>query len=462
MYSMRILLGLLCAFVAVPAFAQPRPGTLRVVVRDATDLTIPAATVAITSSTGVVHSMVSNERGEALFEALSPGEYVAHVESPGFTPQDVKDLRVRAGAQTSRNIVMEIAGLAEEIEVLPPEEDTQLMAAFTEQLTAEQLAALPDDPDELAQVLQQIVGENADIRVNGFSGGRLPPGTQIQEVRVTYDDASGSGNGGPRIEVRTRPGSGRWRNSFNMNMRNDALNARNPFSGERPSGQTRQYAWNADGPLVRNRTGISVSIDRNETQEQQAVRAARLEGIYSALVAQPSTRTGVEVELEHALTNAQELRAEINYRRGHSLNQGVSEFDLPERAFSRIQSDGEVRIGHRATIRRKWVNQLRFQYRMAELRERIDQQRTDDPCARRLYDRRRANQRRPAHPRFSNRERARVHREARAPDGIRHEHHRQQLRGGRSAEYQRHLHFCQPRDVPGRHSDDLHAEDHQS
>jgi hypothetical protein len=44
------------------------------------------------------------------------------------------------------------------------------------------------------------------------------------------------------------------------------------------------------------------------------------------------------------------------------LNQGVSEFDLPERAFSRTQSDGEIRIGHRATIRRQWVNNLRLQY----------------------------------------------------------------------------------------------------
>ena len=348
--------------VSATTYAQARPGTLRLVVRDATDLAIPGAAVTLTSSTGVMRNAVSNERGEALFEGVAVGDYSARIESPGFTPADVKDLRVRAGAQTTRNVVLDIAGMAEEIEVLPPDDDTQLLGAFTEQLTAEQLAALPDDPEELAQVLQQLIGENADIRVNGFAGGRLPAGTQIQEVRVRYDDASGSGNGGPRIEVRTRPGSGRWRNSFNMNMRDDSMNARNAFSGERPSGQTRQYAWNADGPLVRNRTGISLSVDRAETQEQQAIRAARPEGIFSSLISQPSTRTGVSVELEHALTNAHELRADINFRRSNSLNQGVSEFDLPERAFSRIQSNGEIRIGHRATIRRQWVNNLRLQY----------------------------------------------------------------------------------------------------
>src|SRR5918993_5003264 len=348
------------------AYAQARPGTLRLVVRDATDLAIPGATVTLTSANSTTRSAMANERGEVLFDGLAAAEYTVRIEFSGFTTTELKDVRVRAGAQTSRNVVMNIAGMAEEIDVLPPDEDAQLLGAFTEQLTAEQLAALPDDPEELAQVLQQLISENAGIRVNGFSGGRLPPGTQIQEVRVRYDDASGSGNGGPRIEVRTRPGSGRWRNSFNMNMRDDAMNARNSFSGERPSGQTRQYAWNVDGPLVRNRTGLSLSIDRAETQEQQAIRAARPDGIFSSLISQPSTRTGVSAEIEHALTNAQELRADINFSRSNSLNQGVSEFDLPERAFSRIQSNGGIRLSHRTTIRRQYVNNLRVQYEWSD------------------------------------------------------------------------------------------------
>ena len=306
--------------------------------------------------------------------------------------------------------------------MLPPDEDTQLIGAFTEQLTADQIAALPDNPDELAQVLQQLVGDNADIRVNGFPGGRLPAGAQIQEVRVRYDDASGSGNGGPRIEVRTRPGSGRWRNNFNMNMRDDAMNARNAFSGERPSGQTRQYAWTVDGPLVRNRTGMSLSIDRAETQEQQAIRAARLDGIFSALVSQPSTRTGFDLEIEHALTNAQELRGEIDFRRSNSLNQGVSEFDLPERAYL------ERRVGRRdpdrAIVRPSGgsgstISAFSTSGRTRKAVSASDA--TDDSRARRVHHRRRADQRRTAVARVSDRERARVHREARASDAVRRE-----------------------------------------
>ena len=285
-----------------------------------------------------------------LFDGLAAGDYAARVEFPGFTAIEVKDLRVRAGAQTNRNVVMEIAGMAEEIEVLPPDEDAQLLGAFTEQLTAEQLAALPDDPEELAQVLQQLVGENADIRVNGFSGGRLPAGMQIQEVRIRYDDASGSGNGGPRIEVRTRPGSGRWRNSFNMNMRDDSMNARNAFSGERPSGQTRQYAWNVDGPLVRNRTGLSLSIDRAETQDQQAIRAARPDGIFSSLIS----------HAEHQDRRQRRNRARADERAGAARRHQLPPEQQPQPGSLRVRSAGARVLAHsierrnpsRATARR--------------------------------------------------------------------------------------------------------------
>jgi hypothetical protein len=348
-----------------PVLAQQplRPGTLRFVVRDATNLPVAGATVIVTPAGGAALTAVANDRGEAIFDRMTPGDYGARIESPGFKPVDVKDLRVRAGGQTTRTVDLEIAGLLEEIDVTPPEDDQQLLGAFTDVLTAEQIAALPDDPEELAEVLQQLAGADAELRINGFTGARLPPGAQIQDVRIRYDSASGnSSGGGPRIEVRTRPGSGRWQNTFNVNLRDDALNARNAFSGERPSGQTRQYSWTATGPLIKNRTGISLSFDRSDSLDQATIRAARPDGLFSALVSQPNKRTGFEMEVEHALTKTQELRIDINAQQGSGRNQGLSEFDLPERAFSRTSSDGEIRIGHRSTIRRQSVNNLRFQY----------------------------------------------------------------------------------------------------
>jgi hypothetical protein len=45
----RAAFSLVCVLIAAPLFAQARPGTLRLLVRDETDLTIPGATATLTS-----------------------------------------------------------------------------------------------------------------------------------------------------------------------------------------------------------------------------------------------------------------------------------------------------------------------------------------------------------------------------------------------------------------------------
>ena len=56
-------------------------------------------------------------------------------------------------------------------------------AAFTNVMTAEQIAQLPDDPDEFENPINELAGPGAQIRVNGFRGGKLPPKNQIREIR---------------------------------------------------------------------------------------------------------------------------------------------------------------------------------------------------------------------------------------------------------------------------------------
>jgi hypothetical protein len=368
-----VLLALVSAVLASVAEAQPRPasrpGSARVIVRDATDLPVAAAQVVLTASDGSTLTTFTSESGTAVFEGLAPGAYAATIEAAGFTPAEVSDISVRSGARASRDVVLQIAGLVEQLDVVPADADRQLLDAFATQLSASQIEALPDDPEELVQVLQQMVGGDAEIRVDGFAGGQLPPGTQIQDVRIRYDAASAdSRGGGPRIEIRTRPGGDRWRSNAGFTLRDESLNARNAFSRERPSGQTRQYSWSVDGPLVRNQTGLSFSVDRSESLEQQAVRAAAPSGLFASLIDQPSTRLGISGRVEHALSPAQRLRVEVRRNANESLNQGIGEFDLPERAYARDAVDGQVRIGHEMTLQRRFVNELRVQlaWRTAE------------------------------------------------------------------------------------------------
>ena len=77
-------------------------------------------------------------------------------------------------------------------------------------MTREQIEALSDDPDEMAQQLQDMAGGNAVIRVDSFEGGRLPPKSQIKAIHITRDAfaAENHSAGGLFIDIITQPGIG--------------------------------------------------------------------------------------------------------------------------------------------------------------------------------------------------------------------------------------------------------------
>ena len=164
----------------------------------------------------------------------------------------------------------------------------------------------------------------------------------------------------PRVEITTRPGGDRWRNDAGMSAQDAALNSRNAFSGQRPTGQTRQYSWNLNGPVVRNRTGLSISVDGSESLDNQLIRAAAPGGIYSSQIEQPSDRIGLWTRIDHQFTPTQAIRVDLGGNISEARNQGIGEFDLPERAFTSKGSGAALHVGHHATLRGRYVNDLRF------------------------------------------------------------------------------------------------------
>jgi Carboxypeptidase regulatory-like domain len=355
------LIGLL---LGVPAAAQPsrgeRPAVVQVVVRDATNLPIPNAHVELTSPGGFTVRAATNERGQASFEGLRPGMYSGRVEVAGFTSLAIDSFSFAAGARVTREVTLQVGTYVERLDVTPSADDRELMNAFSERLTEEQLAALPEDREELARVLRQLAGGDAEIRVNGFSGGRLPLGTQIRDIRIRYDMGAASSGDGARIDIQTSPGGDRWRNNAGITVRDEALSSRNAFSGERPVGQTREYFWSLDAPLVRNRTGVAVGIEGSRSMENQVIRAAVPGGFYSSLLGQPSHEIRFWTNLQHEISPTQSISVDLARTVNEARNRGIGELDLPERAFASNGSGTELQIAHHATLRGRYMNDIRL------------------------------------------------------------------------------------------------------
>ena len=125
------------------------------------------------------------------------------------------------------------------------------------------------------------MGSDLDIRVNGFAGGELPPGGRIAEVRIRWDGGANGRGDGPRVEIRTQPGSDGWRNRVNFGLRDERLNARNAYSRERASGQTRQYGWTiSDANRDPDRVGADIDrwVDRWTSRGASAPAVSGLRG----------------------------------------------------------------------------------------------------------------------------------------------------------------------------------------
>ena len=137
---------------------------------------------------------------------------------------------------------------------------------FTQTLTQDQIDSLPDDPDEMAEELMRMAGPGAQIFVNGFRGGRLPPKDQIQQIRFHTNSFSAEYHeaGMIRVEVITKPGMGGWRGMTNFGFRDESLNAKNYFADEKGAEQMRRYMVNFQGPIAKGKTGLTRVVRRQQ------------------------------------------------------------------------------------------------------------------------------------------------------------------------------------------------------
>jgi hypothetical protein len=367
------------------AFAQTPPrGRLVVTVVDQTRAVIPRATVTVTgqdeaTQAAGVQTAATSPVGVATIDGLVPGRYTIQVGFPGFETAVIRDYRVRNG-ENRRSVMLQIQKREETVTVERGKQSSALDqrgAAFSTVLTREQIAALPDDPDEMENALKAMAPPGATIRVDGFTGGKLPPKSQIRSIRLPRMDMMAAQNHGGLsgtffIDIMTQPGQGPLRGGIDFTLRDDAFNARNPFAATKGDEGLQRYGASLGGTIRPNRSSFSVTVQDTTQYDTNNLLAAMPGGTLAQPVRQPADSYNVNGRFDQAISKDHVLRFSFQRSSFARRNQGIGGYDLPERAYSSDASDTLVRISENGPLGRRFFTESRFQLRSTGSENRSD------------------------------------------------------------------------------------------
>lgn len=341
--------------------------TLEVIVKDPSGALINKAQVRLVRNGKPQALVQTNQRGEARFNKVAPGRYQVHIEAAGFKAQELSDVDLAAGANR-REVSLEIDPIKVDVEVSDEARVRNTNPngpAFSNVMTAEQIAQLPDDPDEFENAINQLAGPGAQIRVNGFRGGKLPPKSQIREIRFRLNPYAAENHdaGFGLVDIITKPGVNDWHGSFNFGFRDEAFNGRQVFAPFRGPEQQRRFGLSVDGPLWKNHTSLFLNADGSLFFDARPIFATTPSGVVSDLAYRPSRRLNLDARVEHVLTKTHTARFQFQRNAGLQNNLGVGDFDLPARGYSQDQTEYIARFADSGVFGKKFYNEVRLQTR---------------------------------------------------------------------------------------------------
>ncbi|MDT7605387.1 MAG: hypothetical protein QOF61_3384, partial [Acidobacteriota bacterium] len=372
-----LAIAVILTALIIVAHAQAGTGAIKVSVVDELGSLVVNAKVFAKNARGVEVGATSNSTGAYELKGLAPGTYELRVVAPGFSVFEEKSVAVQAGRVTALNAQLRVA--LEQESVVVEDKDISTDAdrnADAIVLRSQDLAALPADPQALAAALQAMAGPPAEgqtgaqVTVDGFSNGQMPPKEAIREVRINQNPYSAENEypGWGGIEIYTQPGSDKWHGALGYGFNDESLNSRNPFTLKRAPYQQRSYNMFLGGPVVPKRASFAVSFNRYASDANSVVNATVLDQatllpvVFNQSFVTPqvslygNARGDLKINKQHTLVG--------NYSYSNSTQdlQGIGGFSLPSRAYRGQSSYHTLQLTETALLNERMVNETRFQY----------------------------------------------------------------------------------------------------
>jgi hypothetical protein len=303
--------------------AQDQGGGIQGVVRDASKAVLPGVVVEARSpSMPGVATAVSDAQGVYRFPSLRPGAYGLVASLSGFTPVKLADVIVRLGTEFRIDIVMEVASLAETVQVTgeTPVIDVRQNAAIST-LTDETLDLLPAKGRNFTDFLTTQAGvqtlDGGNIGIDGASGlenhyivdglktTAILSGQSAQPVRMDfveeiqvkssgYTAEHGASMGGV-INIITKSGGDvfhglvgtyfedpnfRWNGRIRQDTRFNPVDNRTPetfidLSAKNTKAPEYEFVGDIGGPILKQRYWFYLSNSTTHQPEERSVIFSR-------------------------------------------------------------------------------------------------------------------------------------------------------------------------------------------
>ncbi|HJZ78951.1 MAG TPA: TonB-dependent receptor, partial [Pyrinomonadaceae bacterium] len=357
-------------------FAQQRAGSLSGQVTDELGALVVGATVTLTLPDGSEKTALTNNEGTYSFNSLAPGRYGLKIASTGFSNYENNEVEIKAATRNTQNARLAIAIARQVVTIgdgrsLNTDSENNADAVV---LRGADIDVLPDDPDALAAAAQAMAGPSAgpngaQIFIDGFTGGRMPPKESIREVRINQNpfNAENANIGFGRIDILTKPGMDKLKVSTFYNFGDESLNSRNPFALRRQPFQIRYYGGSISGPVIAKKSSFFIDFQRRLVDDNAIINATVLTPSLNAFpfrlgVAVPIENYSVSPRFDYQLGTNHTLILRYSYSHFKAENLGVSDFSLPSRAFDRGTTEQTLQVTETAVLSPKMINETRFQF----------------------------------------------------------------------------------------------------
>lgn len=348
-------------------------GRISGTVADPTGAVIPQAVVTVVRAGHAPVTTKSDGVGHYSFSSLAPGVYTLEASEPGFETMHKEGVRITAGASLTMTLTLTIASDQQSVVVsadTPDSSPEKNGGAIV--LKGDDLTALSDDPDELQSQLQAIAGADAEtgsqFYVDGFSAGKLPPKSEIREIRINQNPYSAqyAELGYGRIEILTKPGTDKLHGDYWMQGNNSPLNALNPFVTSQPPYYSWELSTDVNGPINKNASyfmtlwtqrAISDSIVNAEILDSSLNPTA-----FTQAVSTPGDNLYFSPRIDWQLGKVHTLSVRYSLSRNTASNSGVGQFALASQAINTSDTEQVLQISDSQAWSAKVLNDLHFQY----------------------------------------------------------------------------------------------------